>query len=111
MVDDLIDILYPMSKTHIPYRDSYLCIVHVRSPISISRINVGSYLVALHGWCRLTPGRPRLVSVSCDDQIRRTACKFCLLFQLEPLHHGAVCRFYDLVPDRPTVEGKWIWTV
>ena len=45
--DDHIDIPYPTSITRIPYRYSYRYPINVRSPISISHIDIGSYLVTL----------------------------------------------------------------
>jgi len=47
MVDNHIDMPYPKSITHISYRFPYRCIIHVRSPVSISHIDIGSYIVTL----------------------------------------------------------------
>ena len=47
MVDNHIDIPYPKSITHIPYRYPHRYLIDVRSPISISHIDIGSYLVTL----------------------------------------------------------------
>jgi hypothetical protein len=40
MVDDHIDNHYPISIDHIPYRQLYRCCIDVRSPISISHIDL-----------------------------------------------------------------------
>ena len=47
MVDNHIDIPYPKSMTHIPYRYSYRYPIDVQSPLSIHHIDIGSYFVTL----------------------------------------------------------------
>jgi hypothetical protein len=47
MVDNHIDIPYPISIIHIPHRNPYRYLIDVRSPISISHIDIGSSLVTL----------------------------------------------------------------
>jgi hypothetical protein len=38
---------YPISTTHIPYRYPYRNLIDVGSPVSISNIDIGSYLITL----------------------------------------------------------------
>jgi len=47
MLDNHVYGPYPNSISHIPYRYSHRYLIDVRSPISISHIDIGSYLVTL----------------------------------------------------------------
>ena len=54
-MDDHIDIPYPISITHIPYRCPYRYLIDVRPPISVSHIDIPHryWIISCHSGCAL----------------------------------------------------------
>jgi len=76
MVDQHIDLPYPISITHIPYRCSYRSPIDVRSPISVFHIDLpyrspASILDHILSLCRpCGTGHPHNINLVCgEDQI------------------------------------------